>query len=78
MLIAVSDTGPGIPPEQRERVFEWFAQIGGEKLKRRGFGLGLTFCRLAVEAHGGRIWVENSEDGIGTKFVFSLPLSASG
>ncbi len=76
LLVAVGDTGPGVPPDQRERVFEWFAQIGGEKLKRRGFGLGLTFCRLAVEAHGGRIWVESSEDGVGTQFVFSLPLDA--
>ncbi len=76
LLVAVGDTGPGVPPDQRERVFEWFAQIGGEKLKRRGFGLGLTFCRLAVEAHGGRIWVESGDDGAGTQFVFSLPLGA--
>ncbi len=75
ILVAVSDTGLGIPHEQRERVFEWFAQIGGEKLKRRGFGLGLTFCRLAIEAHGGRIWVESGADGLGTQFVFSLPTS---
>ncbi len=75
MLIAISDTGPGIPPDQRERVFEWFAQIGDDKLKRPGFGLGLTFCRLAVEAHGGHIWVESGDDDVGTKFIFALPLS---
>ena len=74
VIVAVSDTGLGIPADQRERVFEWFAQIGGEKLKRRGFGLGLTFCRLAIEAHGGRIWVESGADSTGTQFVFSLPL----
>ena len=76
LIVAVKDTGPGIPPDQRERVFEWFAQIGDEKLKRRGFGLGLTFCRLVIEAHGGRIWVESGADGVGTKFVFTLPLGA--
>ncbi len=75
LIVAVSDTGPGIPPDQRERVFEWFTQIGSEKLKRRGFGLGLTFCHLAIEAHGGRIWVESGADGAGTQFVFSLPTS---
>ena len=41
---------------------------------RRGFGLGLTFCRLTVEAHGGKIWVEPRQDGQGSRFIFTLPL----
>jgi signal transduction histidine kinase len=74
MAISVTDTGPGIPPEERERVFERFTQTAGEKRHRRGFGLGLTFCRLTVLAHGGRIWVESGEDGKGSRFIFTLQL----
>jgi signal transduction histidine kinase len=70
----VRDTGPGIPPEYRERIFERFAQVPGASSKRTGTGLGLTFCKLAVEAHGGRIWVE-SEASQGSTFYFTLPLS---
>jgi len=73
--VAVSDTGPGIPREYRERVFEKFGQV--EALSRGqkfSTGLGLTFCRLAVEAHGGRIGVE-SEVGHGSTFWFVLPRS---
>jgi signal transduction histidine kinase len=71
--VAVSDTGPGIPREYRERVFEKFGQVEaashGQKFST---GLGLTFCRLAVEAHGGRIGVD-SEVGHGSTFWFVLP-----
>ena len=71
--VAVSDTGPGIPREYRERVFEKFGQVEavsrGQKLST---GLGLTFCRMAVEAHGGRIGVD-SETGRGSTFWFVLP-----
>lgn len=75
MAISVTDTGPGIPVDERERIFERFAQTSGEKHHRRGFGLGLTFCRLAVTAHGGRIWVESGEGGKGSRFIFTLQLS---
>lgn len=75
VCVSVSDDGPGIPPEQRERVFERFAQIDSEKRARRGFGLGLAYCRLAVERHGGRIWVEAGEGGIGSSFRFTLPVA---
>jgi signal transduction histidine kinase len=78
VVVSVADTGMGIPPEERERIFERFAQLPGEKGKRRGFGLGLAFCRLAVEAHGGHIWVEPGEGGVGSRFVFTLPLSPAG
>jgi len=77
VVVSVADTGPGVPPEERERIFERFAQIARDKQvrSRRGFGMGLAFCRLAVEAHGGRIWVEPGEEGVGSRFVFTLPLS---
>jgi signal transduction histidine kinase len=77
--IAVTDTGVGIPPEQRDHIFERFARgSNGGSARSGGFGLGLTFCRLAVEAHGGRIWVEDSPDQIGCRFVVALPLVGHG
>ncbi len=75
--IGVNDTGPGIPSEERERIFQRFAQVKGDRPRRRGFGLGLTFCQLVVEGHGGWIWVEEGANGIGSRFVFTLPLSQS-
>ncbi|MGD1996973.1 MAG: ATP-binding protein [Anaerolineae bacterium] len=71
--IGIVDTGPGIPPEERERIFEKFTQVKGYAECRRGSGLGLAFCRMAVEAHGGRIWVEESSDGVGSCFAFTIP-----
>jgi signal transduction histidine kinase len=71
--VAVIDTGPGIPLEERERIFEKFTQGQGQVETRRGSGLGLAFCRMAVEAHGGRIWVEDGPEGRGSRFVFTLP-----
>lgn len=73
--VGVNDMGPGIPPAERERIFARFTQVEGEETRRRGFGLGLRFCYLAVQAHGGDIWVETGDDGIGSKFVFTLPLN---
>lgn len=74
VMVRVTDTGPGVPEEYREAIFGRFSQVPGEKPKRRGFGLGLTFCQLVVAAHGGRIWVEPGENGVGSRFVFTLPL----
>lgn len=75
IAISITDTGPGIPPDERERIFERFAQVvNGPEPTRRGFGLGLTFCKLAIEAHGGRIWVEAGPNDIGSRFLFTLPL----
>lgn len=75
LQVSVSDEGPGIPPGERQRIFERFAQIPAERNARRGFGLGLTYCRLAIEGHGGRIWVEVGENGRGSRFIFTLPIS---
>ncbi|MBN1219946.1 MAG: cyclic nucleotide-binding domain-containing protein [Anaerolineae bacterium] len=75
--VSVTDTGPGIPPEDRERIFERFAQVSEDNARGRGFGLGLAFCRLAVEAHGGKIWVEPGEGSRGSRFIFTLPLNAA-
>ena len=75
IVTCISDSGPGVPPEARTRVFEKYAQLHhGAARGYRGVGLGLTFCKLAVEAHGGQIWVEDSELG-GAAFCFSLPLA---
>jgi signal transduction histidine kinase len=72
--VRVADTGPGIPPEHRERIFDRFTRISGSEGRRRGVGLGLSFCRGVIEAHGGRIWVE-SEVGQGSTFAFTIPKS---
>jgi signal transduction histidine kinase len=74
VAVSISDTGCGIPPEQRPHIFERFSRGTSDGPRPRGFGLGLTFCRLAVEAHGGQIWVEDGEGGVGCKCIFTLPL----
>lgn len=62
--IRIADAGPGVPPALRERIFGRFVQLeAGSHSSRGGRGLGLTFCKLAVEAHGGRIWVEDGNPG---------------
>jgi signal transduction histidine kinase len=71
--VTVTDNGPGIAPEFHHRIFEKFAQVASPR-RASGLGLGLAFCRLAVEAHGGRIGVV-SEPGKGSRFWFTLPLS---
>lgn len=69
----VEDTGEGIPPEYLDRIFEKFGQVETRKAGRLvSTGLGLTFCKMAVEAHGGRIWVESTV-GKGSTFHVELP-----
>jgi signal transduction histidine kinase len=70
--VSVADTGPGIAPDDRERVFEEFQQTASGLERREGTGLGLALSRRLVELHGGRIWLE-SELGKGSTFVFTLP-----
>ncbi|MCH8095420.1 MAG: PAS domain S-box protein [Chloroflexi bacterium] len=72
LRVAVSDNGPGIPSEDQARIFEKFERVQSQG-PSKGLGLGLAFCRLAVEAHGGRIWVE-SRPGQGSTFYFTLPV----
>ena len=71
--ISVSDNGAGIPPDQHKHIFEKFGQTEIGAAKQHSTGIGLAFCRLAVEAHGGAIGVE-SEPAKGSRFYFSLPL----
>ena len=69
----VEDSGPGIPVASRDIIFDKYSRLDLEKFPK-GIGLGLAFCRLAVEAHGGKIWVEDAKsDSSGSRFVFSLP-----
>lgn len=64
LLITVRDQGPGIPPEYREHIFNKFAVVAAKKQGIRQNGLGLAFCRMAIEAHGGKIYViENNPQG---------------
>ena len=74
--VAVTDTGPGLAPEDHERIFEEFQQTETGIHQREGTGLGLALSRQLVELHGGRIWVD-SEVGKGSTFVFTLPARAS-
>jgi signal transduction histidine kinase len=67
--IAVSDTGPGVPVEIRDQLFNKFVR-GGQA--ERGSGLGLAFCRMAVEAHGGSIWLDTDRES-GATFRVTLP-----
>jgi signal transduction histidine kinase len=75
ILTAIRDNGPGIAPSEQERIFQKYARPniladGG------GLGLGLAYCRLAVNSHGGQIWVE-SKPGNGAAFKFTLPTAQS-
>jgi signal transduction histidine kinase len=73
--VSVSDTGPGVPPDEKEKIFAKFyqiAEVNGENSK--GTGLGLAISKALVELHGGKIWVE-SEPSRGSTFLFTLPVS---
>ena len=72
--VYVKDQGPVIPASEQERIFNKFTRLHGKE-KRGGLGIGLAFCRLAVEGHGGRIWVE-SEGEQGNTFFFTLPIAS--
>jgi signal transduction histidine kinase len=74
LLVSVCDQGTGIPQKFRESIFEKFERIASKDTNAKGLGLGLAFCRLAIEAHNGRIWVDDAPDG-GARFNFTLPLA---
>ena len=75
VLFTVTDNGPGIPPEYHEIIFRKFEQVRTPNVPRvRSSGLGLAFCKLVVESHGGRIWVRSDKEGQGSAFHFSLPV----
>jgi signal transduction histidine kinase len=73
VTISVTDDGEGIPPNQHKRIFEKFGQTDSGSQRQNSTGIGLAFCRLAVEAHEGKIGVQ-SELGKGSTFHFSLPI----
>ena len=71
--LAVADAGIGIPPEQREHVFEMFGRLH-DREAYEGTGIGLAVCRRIVERHGGRIWIDDREGG-GAVLKFTLPVA---
>jgi|GEM_PF-1947952 len=74
--LQVTDTGPGVPREDRERIFERFYRRGTElRRETEGIGLGLALVRHTVEAHGGRVWCEAGESDCGARFVVELPIT---
>ncbi|MDQ3173025.1 MAG: DUF4118 domain-containing protein [Acidobacteriota bacterium] len=78
--IAVEDEGQTIPRDIRERVFDKFFRATrdgdtGDSIQPKGTGMGLAVAKGIVEAHGGRIWIEDKREGVGTRAVFSLPIS---
>jgi signal transduction histidine kinase len=73
VTIWIKDSGPGIAPESQQMIFEKYTRLQAEKFPK-GLGLGLAFCKLAVAAHGGKIWVE-SKLGEGSRFMFTIPVA---
>ncbi len=71
----VKDSGPGIPKDALEFIFDKYTRLHADRYPK-GLGLGLAFCRLAIQAHGGKIWAE-SKPGAGSSFIFTIPYAAS-
>jgi two-component system phosphate regulon sensor histidine kinase PhoR len=77
-VVAVSDTGPGLPPEVAGRVFERFYRSGADRSRQSGgTGLGLAIVKHIAVAHGGRVGVDSTGQGLGCRFWFALPLVES-
>ncbi|MFQ6097208.1 MAG: sensor histidine kinase, partial [Armatimonadota bacterium] len=73
LTFSVSDNGPGIPPEYRDKIFDKFGQVETRKAgPAHSTGIGLTFCKLVADAHGGRIWLD-TEVGKGSRFFLFIP-----
>ncbi len=76
--LSVRDRGPGVPPGEREHVFERFHRVDtGLSRATPGVGLGLYIVRAIAEAHGGRVWVDSPADGVGSVFNIALPVERS-
>jgi signal transduction histidine kinase len=74
ILFTIADNGPGIPAEYHEVIFRKFERVKNPNMPRtRSSGLGLAFCKLVIDAHGGRIWVQSAGEGKGSAFHFRLP-----
>jgi len=75
VLLTVKDSGRGIPPEYHEKIFNKFEQLELTKsdVCKGAGGLGLAFCKMAIEAHGGKIWVESQGNGNGSTFCVKIP-----
>ncbi|HUG34684.1 MAG TPA: GAF domain-containing protein [Anaerolineales bacterium] len=72
----VKDDGPGISEFEKDRIFDKFTRLRGGANKSSGMGIGLAFCRLAVQGHGGRIWLDSDTDkGRGATFHFTFPVA---
>jgi len=71
--VSVEDQGPGVPPSERERIFERFVRLGDRSSDERGSGLGLAICRSIIELHHGRIWAEAAAGAQGLKVLFEIP-----
>jgi two-component system heavy metal sensor histidine kinase CusS len=75
--VAVDDEGPGVPADQRERIFERFVRLAHSTQHEKGSGLGLAICRSIITLHQGRIWAETPPGGLGLRVIFELPLAAA-
>lgn len=71
--VGVEDQGPGVPPSERERIFERFVRLGDRSSDERGSGLGLAICRSIIDLHRGRIWAEAAAGPQGLKVLFEIP-----
>ena len=74
LIVEIEDTGPGIPPEEQEKLFLPYHRIRSDRMQYSGLGLGLSITKQLVELHGGQIWVESKKNR-GSVFIFTLPLN---
>lgn len=75
--VAVEDKGPGVPPDQRDRIFERFVRLTHSSQHEKGSGLGLAICRSIITLHQGRIWAEDAAPGPGLRIIFEIPLAST-